>query len=169
MKSIPTTRAARHAIIAEIIANDNIASQEGLRVALRNRDINVTQATLSRDLVELRATKVRLANGMQGYVLPSPDELPDVAIAARDHLERWCKDLLLTAQTAFNQVVVRTPPGAAQILASSIDRAVLGGVLGCIAGDDTILVVTTSEERAHEVNKILMDLAEQKAQEKDGR
>lgn len=163
MKSVPTTRAARHAIIAEIIGSDNIASQESLRVALRERDINVTQATLSRDLVELRATKVRLANGKQGYVLPSPDELPDVANAARDHLERWCKDLLLTAQVAFNQVVVRTPPGAAQILASSIDRAVLGGVLGCIAGDDTILVVTASEDEAHSVHRVLLDLAEQKS------
>lgn len=165
MKSVPTTRAARHAIIAEIIAGANIASQELLRVALREKGINVTQATLSRDLVELRATKVRMADGKQGYVLPSPDELPDVTMAARDHLERWCKDLLLTARVAYNQVVVRTPPGAAQILASSIDRAVLGGVLGCIAGDDTILVVTEDEERARSLKDTLLRLAEQRTTE----
>ena len=161
MKTTPTTRAARHAIIGEIIADGNISSQEELRVALRQRDINVTQATLSRDLVELRATKVRMAGGRQGYVLPSSNDLPEAHMAARDHLERWCKDLLLTAQVAYHQVVVRTPPGAAQILASSIDRAVLAGVLGCVAGDDTILVITQSPEAADSVRETLMDLAEQ--------
>ncbi|MEZ7897566.1 MAG: arginine repressor [Flaviflexus sp.] len=167
MRTTPTTRAARHSVITEIINGSQIASQEALRLELQDRGIVVTQATLSRDLDDLRATKVRMPGGRQGYVLPNPDDVPDATIAARDYLERWCKDLLLTAKVAFNQVVLRTPPGAAQILASSVDRAVLDGVLGCIAGDDTVLIVTNSAERAGSLANYLLSLAENRATEKE--
>lgn len=167
MKTTPTTRAARHAVIAEIINSAHIASQEALRLQLEERGIVVTQATLSRDLDDLRATKVRLNGGRQAYVLPNPDDVPDATIAARDYLERWCRDFLLTAKVAFNQIVLRTPPGAAQILASSVDRAVLEGVLGCIAGDDTVLLVVESGERANTLATYLLHLAEQRSPEKE--
>lgn len=167
MKTTPTTRAARHAVITEIISGSQIASQEALRLELQDRGIVVTQATLSRDLDDLRATKVRFPGGHQGYVLPNPDDVPDATIAARDYLERWCKDLLLTAKVAFNQVVMRTPPGAAPILAASVDRAVLDGVLGCIAGDDTVLIITNTPERAQSLATYLLSLAEQRATEKE--
>ncbi|AZN29457.1 arginine repressor [Flaviflexus salsibiostraticola] len=167
MKTTPTTRAARHAVIAEIINTSHIASQEALRVELADRGIVVTQATLSRDLDDLRATKVRFSSGRQAYVLPNPDDMPDATVAARDYLERYCRDFLLTARVAFNQVVLRTPPGAAQILASSVDRAVLEGVLGCVAGDDTVLLVTDSGDRATSLATYLLHLAEQRSPEKE--
>lgn len=167
MKTTPTTRAARHAVIAEIINSAHISSQEALRIELQERGIIVTQATLSRDLDDLRATKVRFNGGRQAYILPNPDDVPDATIAARDYLERWCRDFLLTAKVAFNQIVIRTPPGAAQILASSVDRAVLDGVLGCIAGDDTVLLITESGDRANALATYLLHLAEQRVTEKE--
>lgn len=167
VKTTPTTRAARHSVITEIISSNQIASQEELRLELLERGIVVTQATLSRDLDDLRATKVRFPGGRQGYVLPNPDDVPDATIAARDYLERWCRDLLLTAQVAFNQVVLRTPPGAAQIFAASVDRAVIDGVLGCIAGDDTVLLITNSGERAQSLATYLLNIAEQRPSEKE--
>lgn len=167
MKTVPTTRAARHAIITEIITSSHISSQEELRRALSARGVDVTQATLSRDLDDLRAAKVRLPEGRQEYVLPNQEVMPDLAVAAREYLERWCKDLLLSAQVAFHQIVVRTPPGAAQILASSIDRAVLDGVLGCIAGDDTVLIITESNDRAQRLADHILTLAEHRKEERD--
>ncbi|MBM9432708.1 arginine repressor [Flaviflexus equikiangi] len=167
MRTTPTTRAARHAVIAEIINSAHISSQETLRLHLEERGIIVTQATLSRDLDDLRATKVRLSGGRQAYVLPNPDDVPDATVAARDYLERWCRDFLLTAKVAFNQIVLRTPPGAAQILAASVDRAVLDDVLGCIAGDDTVLLITESNERANALATYLLHLAEQRSTEKE--
>lgn len=167
MKTTPTTRAARHAVITEIINNAQISSQEALRLELQEHGIIVTQATLSRDLDDLRATKVRFSGGRQSYILPNPDDVPDATIAARDYLERWCRDFLLTAKVAFNQIVIRTPPGAAQILASAVDRAVLDGVLGCIAGDDTVLLITESGDRAQALATYLLHLAEQRTTEKE--
>ena len=75
-------------------------------------------------------------------------------------LTRWCADLLVTAECAGNQVVMRTPAGAAQLLAGAVDDAMLPGVLGCIAGDDTVLVVTRSERVASGLAAHLLSLAE---------
>lgn len=156
---IPLTRTARQARIIAIIADETIASQGQLRQLLAAEGINVTQATLSRDLEELHAYKEHAPNGVRAYRIPDVGELSESAVGARTQLERWAGEVLTSVQPAMNQVVVRTPPGAAQLLASSIDRAVFPDVLGCIAGDDTVLIVTGSERRARELSKELLDLA----------
>ncbi|MDU0349059.1 ArgR family transcriptional regulator [Actinomyces sp. MRS3W] len=165
----PPTKAARHALIARILGHERIRSQAELRDALAQRGVATTQATLSRDLVELRATKVRAAGGVQVYALPqagapgqvSPIGPGDEPLTDRTtaRLARWCADLVVTAEWAGNQLVLRTPAGAAQLLASAVDDAMLPGVLGCIAGDDTVLVITRSEEIAAEVAAHLLALA----------
>ena len=171
----PATKTARHGLIAQIPGRERIRSQAELRRALADRGVSTTQATLSRELVELRATKVRGPGGIQLYVVPeagAPGQLhpgaPDAETAeggppaghAVPRLTRWCTDLLVTADWADNQVILRTPAGAAQLLASVVDDAVLPGVLGCIAGDDTVLVVTRSEDVASRLVAHLLSLAD---------
>lgn len=137
------------------------SSQTQLQKDLRKRGIDVTQATLSRDLEELQASKGPISGGKRVYALPDPDVLPAAARAARNSLEKWGVDVILSVEYVFNQIVVRTPPGAAQLLASAIDKAVMDGVLGCIAGDDTILVIVDSQERAGQLAEELSALASQ--------
>ena len=171
--SAPQTKAARHALITQVLAKERIRSQAELRQVLAERGVSTTQATLSRDLVELRATKVRSAGGSQVYAIPeagAPGQVQggltpasaDGALA--DHptarRARWCADLLVTAEWAGQQLVLRTPAGAAQLLASAVDDAMLPGVLGCIAGDDTVLVVTRSQDVASQVGTHLLSLAD---------
>ncbi|WP_103061859.1 arginine repressor [Actinomyces qiguomingii] len=166
----PATKAARHALITKILGHERIRSQAELRDALARHGVTATQATLSRDLVELRATKVRSTGGTQVYAIPeagAPGQMPPNGVGAdplSDHtsarLARWCADLVVTAEWAGNQLVLRTPAGAAQLLASAVDDAMLPGVLGCIAGDDTVLVITRSEAMAAEVAAHLLALAD---------
>jgi transcriptional regulator of arginine metabolism len=162
--AVAPTKAARHAMIAQILTRHAVRSQSELRDALAARGVQTTQATLSRDLDELRAQKVRGQGGEQVYALPVEGgaRAPVVAedaeqIAAR--LQRWCAEVLVSADTTANQVVLRTPPGAAQLLASAIDHSVLPGVLGCIAGDDTVLVIVRDTTGAQALTARLLDLA----------
>ncbi len=139
------TRAARHARIVEVLARQPVRSQAELAGLLEAGGVHVTQATLSRDLDELGAVKLRPADGgMPVYVVPE-DGSPLTARGADDappqRLARLVGELLTSAEASANLVVLRTPPGAAQYLASALDRAGLPEVLGTIAGDDTIMVV----------------------------
>jgi transcriptional regulator of arginine metabolism len=143
---LPATKAARHALIARLLASRPVHSQTELAGRLAEAGVSVTQATLSRDLVELRAVKIRTATGALAYALPAeggdrgPQPAPDTEyLAAR--LARLCAELLVTADASGNLVVLRTPAGAAQFLASAIDHSVMPGVMGTIAGDDTVLVI----------------------------
>lgn len=166
----PSTKAARHALITQVLAKERIRSQAELRDALAERGVTTTQATLSRDLVELRATKVRSAGGAQVYAVPeagapgqviAPAETDEtLAGHTSSRLARWCADLLVTAEWAGNQLILRTPAGAAQLLASAVDDSMLPGVLGCIAGDDTVLVIARDEEQAAQVAGHLLALAD---------
>lgn len=157
--SVPSTRTARQALIRTILSEEAVRSQGELRIILQKKGISVTQATLSRDLDELRAVKVRNSEGQQVYRVPDEVELFNAAQGALAQLERWCPEVLVSAQRVANQLVLRTPPGAAHILAAGIDKAMMEGVLGCIAGDDTIFVMTTSEARAEELREVLLSLA----------
>lgn len=159
----PLTRAARQARIIAIIERDTIASQAQLREMLAAEGVNVTQATLSRDLEELHAYKDHHPDGVRAYRIPDVTELSESAAGALVQLERWAGEVLLSVQVALNQIVVRTPPGAAQLLASAVDRAVFTGVYGCIAGDDTVLIVTASEQRANELAAELLEMASKRA------
>lgn len=161
---VPATKAARHALITRLLARAPIRSQGELVTALADEGVSVTQATLSRDLVELRAVRIRTADGTLTYAVPGEggDPTPHAAetdeqLAAR--LARLCAELLVTAESSGNLVVLRTPPGAAQFLASAIDHSVLPGVMGTIAGDDTVLVISAEPDGGPAVAQRFLDLA----------
>ena len=172
---VPGTKTARHASIVQILSRERIRSQAQLRKALAQRGISTTQATLSRDLVELRATKIRAPGGELIYSMPeagAPGQVHAGGFAGGEEtddslpahttprLARWCAELLVTAEWAGSQLVLRTPAGAAQLLAGAVDDAMMPGVLGCIAGDDTVLVITRSPQVAAEVAGHLLALAD---------
>ena len=135
------TKAARHGRITELIRNNVVRSQTELAELLAVSGLQVTQATLSRDLEELGALKLRgVDGGAPVYRIPE-DGGPRPMEGGTSRLSRLLGELLLSYQGSGNLAVLRTPPGAAQYLASAIDRASLVDVIGTIAGDDTILVV----------------------------
>ena len=137
------TRSARQARIRELIDARPVTSQTQLAALLAGSGIEVTQATLSRDLEELGAVKLRGSDGAPAsYVLPPENAPLRPAQAAPARLTRLLVDLLTSAEGSANLAVVRTPPGAAQFLASALDKVGLPDVLGTIAGDDTLLVVS---------------------------
>jgi transcriptional regulator of arginine metabolism len=153
----PATRAARHARIVELVRGRPVRSQTELAELLGAGGVQVTQATLSRDLEELGAVKVRDAGGAQVYLVPEdgepvlrpardragdrPGDRPGAPEGPPGRLARLLRELLTGADASGNLAVLRTPPGAAQFLASALDRSGLPEVVGTIAGDDTILVV----------------------------
>ncbi|SNC71965.1 transcriptional regulator, ArgR family [Kytococcus aerolatus] len=151
MSTTPPTKQARQRRIVEVLEQHLVHSQTELAELLATHGVKVTQATLSRDLVELDAYKVRHASGSLVYAVPGEggDRTPTLAReteAALAQLRRLCGELLVSADHSGNQVVLRTPPGAAQYLASAFDRAGLEDVLGTIAGDDTVLLISRDPE-----------------------
>jgi transcriptional regulator of arginine metabolism len=142
----PHTKNARQRRIIDLVTHREIRSQTELAGLLSEHGVQVTQATLSRDLVELDAVKVRSASGTLVYAVPGEGGdrtplAPTETAAGAHRLARLCAELLVSAEASANLLVLRTPPGAAQFLASAIDRGELPDVLGTIAGDDTVLVI----------------------------
>ncbi|HVB44372.1 MAG TPA: arginine repressor [Streptosporangiaceae bacterium] len=209
----PLTKTARQAQIAGILARASVRSQEELAELLAQRGVRVTQATLSRDLDELGAVRLRGHDGALVYALPGepggPGSRPGglaagmtgvlggdrgeaqraarVAVpagvrgglgplAARGgadvasvpdreppgRLARIAAEFLLSAEASANLVVLRTPAGAAQFLASAVDHAAWPSVLGTVAGDDTVLVITREPAGGPEVARALLRLAERR-------
>lgn len=142
MKSSETSRAGRQARIVAILSARPVHSQSELVTLLAEDGIDVTQATLSRDLEELGAVKLRGADGGVGtYVVPEDGSPVRGVTGGTERMARLLGDLLVSTDASANLAVLRTPPGAAHYLASAIDRAALPDVVGTIAGDDTIMVV----------------------------
>jgi len=144
----PSSKTARLARITALIRERAIRSQGELGDLLAAEGLATTQATLSRDLEELGAVKVRGTDGAAAsYVIPEEGVGPlRSAEQAPERLKRLLRELLTAADASGNLVVLRTPPGAAQFLASAFDRSGLPDVVGTIAGDDTILVVARQDE-----------------------
>ncbi|MEU6130520.1 arginine repressor [Saccharopolyspora sp. NPDC047091] len=137
-----STRAARQARIVELVSAMGIRSQTELARLLAGDGIDVTQATLSRDLDELGAVKLRGPDGGAAvYVIPEDGSPVRGVQGGTTRLSRLLAELLVSADGSGNLTVLRTPPGAAQFLASAIDRAALLEAVGSIAGDDTVMVV----------------------------
>jgi transcriptional regulator of arginine metabolism len=141
--SQPVSKTARHARIEALIRERTVRSQTELADLLASEGLSTTQATLSRDLEELGAVKLRGTDGTAAvYVIPEDGQPPvRAAEQAPERLRRLLRELLTGADSSGHLVVLRTPPGAAQFLASALDRSGLPDVVGTIAGDDTILVV----------------------------
>jgi transcriptional regulator of arginine metabolism len=159
-----TTKAARHQRIIELLGHHPVRSQAELADLLGGAGLHVTQATLSRDLVELDAVRVRDARGVLVYAVPSEggDRTPRPAAqsaAGEQRLVRLLGELLVSAESSQNLTVLRTPPGAAQFLASALDKAELDDILGTIAGDDTVLVICRRPSGGAVVAERLLHLA----------
>ncbi len=156
--SAPRTQAARRIRMAELLVERPIRSQEELRAALAQEGFAVTQATVSRDLVDLGASKSLDIDGRPHYVLRTEVGIEPIADAGR--LARTIHELVVSAAHSGNIVVVRTPPGAAQYLASVLDRSGWEAVLGTVAGDDTVLIVTVESAEASDVAAEILAMAE---------
>jgi transcriptional regulator of arginine metabolism len=153
------TRVGRRARIVAILASAPVRSQSELAGLLAADGVEVTQATLSRDLEELGAVKLRGADGGVGvYVVPE-DGIPVRGVSGgTGRLSRLLSELLVSTDASGNLAVLRTPPGAADYLASAIDRAGLPYVAGTIAGDDTIFVAARGPMTGAELATALSDL-----------
>lgn len=142
----PNTKAARLARIAELLTSSSVRSQVDLAYQLSRDGFTVTQGTLSKDLMQIGAVRIRDATGELAYAITEAS--PHDRQRAETRLARLSSELLITAEGSGNLVVAKTPPGAAQYLASAIDRVGWDAVLGTIAGDDSILIVTRDPEGA---------------------
>jgi transcriptional regulator of arginine metabolism len=142
-----------------------VSSQARLLDLLRVQGFDATQATVSRDLEELGATKVRASDGQLVYALPDADLSPEVS---RDQLSQVLSMFMLSAVPSGNLVVLRTPPGHAQALASAMDRAGLPDVAGTVAGDDTVLVVCADRTSGRVMARQLRELASPPAGGRNG-
>ena len=130
--------------IARLLEEQAISSQAQLVEMLAAHGVIATQATVSRDLEELGAVKVRIPGGAMAYAIP---EHAKERTAPDDHLRRVMGEFVVEVAHSANLVVLRTPPGSAHVVASALDRAGLPDVLGTVAGDDTIILVCCREQR----------------------
>lgn len=155
------TRVARHTRIVSLLRGRRIHSQGELAALLEADGLAVTQTTLSRDLEELGAVKLRgVDGGPAAYVVPEDGEAPlRPSDTAPGRLVRLLAELLVDVEASGNLAILRTPPGAAQFLASALDRSGLPYVLGTIAGDDTILAVSRTADGGQALAVRLRDLA----------
>lgn len=139
MKLSKTQR--QHRII-QLLEQSAVPSQQRLVELLLEAGVEATQATVSRDLEEIGAVKVRAAGGESVYAVP---DLPKDRVAPEEHLRRVLGDWVVEVTWSANLVVVRTPPGCAHVVASALDRAGLPEILGTVAGDDTVVVVAVED------------------------
>ncbi|MBG0817013.1 arginine repressor [Planomonospora sp. ID82291] len=168
--TIPMTKVARQARITELLERRTVRSQPELARLLAESGVEVTQATLSRDLDELGALKLRAEDGSLVYALPGEGggriplhRLGTGGESPAARLGRLAEELLVAADASANLVIVRTPPGAAQFLASAIDHAGWESILGTVAGDDTILVISRDPMGGTSVAEALLRLADRRS------
>ena len=142
--------------LARILETHAVTSQTQLVELLAAEGVTATQATVSRDLEDLGAVKVRVAGGETVYAIP---ELPTEQHAPEDHLRRVCGEWVVEVAHSGNLVVLRTPPGSAHVVASALDRTGVPGMLGTVAGDDTLLVVVDEPTGGEAMAQRLRELA----------
>jgi transcriptional regulator of arginine metabolism len=139
----------RQKIIADLIESGNISSQNQLKGLLKKNSLLITQATLSRDLSELGAIKKRQKDGLLVYVLPKDQDNN----AHRKIAINALNDFVLEVDSVLNQVVVKTTTAAAQVVAEAIDNLFLDNVIASLAGDNVVLIISSSEEKAKIISK----------------
>ena len=142
--------------VARMLEEHAVTSQDQLVELLAADGVVASQVTVSRDLEELGAVKVRMAGGETVYAIP---ELPKDRITPENHLKRVLGDWVVEVAHSANLVVLRTPPGSAHVVGSALDRAGLSDILGTVAGDDTVLVVAAERVGGEPVARRLSELA----------
>ncbi len=143
----------RHKKILEIISEYNVETQEELIDKLKESGFEVTQATISRDIKELRLVKISTENNTYKYAISGQD---DGIISSK--YRNIVADTVIKADSANNIVVLKTYSGMAQAAAAAIDGMDLNNVVGCVAGDDNIIIVMRSTEAADEIKNIFIDM-----------
>ena len=146
-------RSARHAKILEIISHKEIETQEELCAELNNLNYVVTQATISRDMRELKLTKVLTSRGTYKYTVNNSRHR-----ANNVKFNNAVVDSIVSVDYAGNNIVLKTYPGMAQAVASSVDALSVESILGCVGGDDTIIIVTRDEESSAEISEKIKEL-----------
>lgn len=150
------SKVQRQQTIARLIEQHEVTSQTALVELLAGEGIAATQATVSRDLDDLGAVKVRVAGGTTAYAVP--EFVPD-RVAPLDQLRRVMGEWVADVTHSGNLVVMRTPPGCAHVVASALDRSGIDGLLGTVAGDDTMLCVAAESVGGERLAETLSDLA----------
>ena len=161
------TKSARHQKIIDVLSRNQIRTQGELRAILVGNGFDITQATLSRDLDEIRATKVEASDGTSVYALPAqgdPSRVPSITpdADANARLIRLMDEVMTGITASLNIVVVHTRAGAAHYLAGAIDRNAIPQILGSVAGDDTVLLITHPDTTGESVKDLLLDLINSK-------
>ena len=151
-----TTKVQRQQLIARMIAKTPVSSQAQLLEMLSSEGISATQATVSRDLEDLGAVKVRVPGGDTVYAIP---EYEPARLAPEDHLRRVMGEWVAEVKPSGNVVVLRTPPGCAHVVASALDRSTVAGLIGTVAGDDTLICVADEVIGGKALADTLRDLA----------
>lgn len=139
-------KSARQLAILDILAQSAVETQEDLADALRRRGFQVTQATVSRDIKELRLVKVLSADGMYRYATSDKSETN-----LNERLIRMFSETVIGISSAYNQIIIRTHTASASIAAETIDSLQWPEILGTIAGENTILMIVRSIEEVQVV------------------
>lgn len=144
-------------MIADLLADEAITSQEQIVDHLAEQGITATQATVSRDLEDLSAIKVRIPGGASAYAIP---DHPHEHVVPSGHLRRIFSEWVVGVDSSSNIVVLRTLVGSAHVVASAIDRSGLEEVLGTVAGDDTLMVVAAEGHSGRSVAELFRSYAD---------
>ena len=150
-----TTKVQRQQSVMRLISQHSVASQPQLVELFAAEGIVATQATVSRDLEDVGAIKVRIPGGETVYAIP---EFEPARLAPEDHLRRVMGEWVAEIRRSGDLVVLRTPPGCAHVVGSALDRSTLAGLIGTVAGDDTLLCVA-EESTGGKLAETLRDLA----------
>jgi transcriptional regulator of arginine metabolism len=142
--------------IVKLVSQQPISSQQQLVDLLAEEGISATQATVSRDLDELGAIKVRGPGGASVYAIP---DLPRDQISTEGYLKRVLGEWVVEVVHSGNLVLLKTPPGCAHVVASALDRTRPEGVLGTVAGDDTVLVLADGAVGGSRLAELIMRVA----------
>ena len=141
----------RQKLIADLIEEGKITSQNQLKGMLKKEGISITQATLSRDLTEIGASKKRDSNNNLKYILPKDD----VNNAQKSIAKKALRDFVLSVEPVSNQVIIKTTTAAAQVVAEAIDNLYVDGIAASIAGDNVVLIISYGKKEAILISKVL--------------
>ena len=150
------TKRRRQYLIERFLTEKTISRQEQIVELLAEHGVTATQVTVSRDLEDLGAVKVRVGGAGSVYALPN---LPELRVGGSEHIRRLMGEWVVDVGLSGNLVCLITPPGCAHVVASALDRAAVAGILATLAGDDTVLVVVAQTHDPGELASRLLDLA----------
>lgn len=151
-----SSKAQRQQMISTLIAEHSITNQPQLVDLLADKGVSATQATVSRDLEDLGAVKVRVPGGEPVYAIP---EFAPARVAPEDQLRRVLGEWVADIRYSEMMIVIRTPPGCAHVVASALDRSGLDGLLGTVAGDDTVFCIAEEHVGGAALARTLAQLA----------